>query len=89
MGVEAISKNEKAKQRLLAMPRDYTYAEARALLGQLGFQEDNKGKTSGSRVKFYRATDKKAIMLHKPHPGDIVSIGNVKDLVEFLKGLGE
>ena len=71
------------------MPRDYAYTEAKALLKQLGFQESNKGKTSGSRVKFYRETDKKAILLHKPHPGDVMSIGCVRDLAEFLSGLGE
>lgn len=43
------------KLRLLSMPRDYTYAEARALLKQLGFIESNKCRTSGSRVRFYRA----------------------------------
>ena len=86
--MEAISKNEKAKQRLLATPRDYTYAEARALLGQLGFQEDNKGKTSGSRVKFYRAADKKAIMLHKPHPGNIVKQYAVRQVYEELQSKG-
>ena len=52
-----MSRIEKAKGRLLALPRDYTYSEAKYLLGQLKFVEDNKGKTSGSRVKFYRASD--------------------------------
>ena len=52
-----MSKLEKAKQRLRAKPKDYTYSEARYLLGQLGFSEFSKGKTSGSRVKFYRSSD--------------------------------
>ena len=47
-----MSKIDKAKERLFARPKDYTYSEAKYLLSQLGFEEYNKGKTSGSRVKF-------------------------------------
>jgi hypothetical protein len=84
-----MSKLEKAKNRLQIRPKDYTYTEAKYLLGQLGFEEYNKGKTSGSRVKFYRKSDQKIILLHKPHPGDIMSRGAVNDLANFLKELGE
>ena len=49
-----MSKFEKAKERILGKPKDYTYTEAKAFLSQLGFEEYNKGKTSGSRVKFFR-----------------------------------
>ena len=84
-----MSKSEKAKARILAKPKDYTYTEAKVLLSQLGFEEYNKGKTSGSRVKFYREKDKKVILLHKPHPGEIMKSGAVAALVEFLKSLGE
>lgn len=51
-----MSKIDKAKERLCSRPKDYTYSEARYLLSQLGFEEFNKGKTSGSRVKFYRVS---------------------------------
>lgn len=84
-----MSKNQKAKDRILSIPKDYTYTEARALLTQMGFVESNKGKTSGSRVKFYRSYDQKVVMLHKPHPGDIMKVGAVKYLVEYLQDLGE
>lgn len=53
-----MSKIDKAKERLSLHPKDYTYSEAKYLLSQLGFEEFNKGKTSGSRVKFYRASDR-------------------------------
>lgn len=65
-----MSKIDKAKERLSLCPKDYTYSEAKYLLTQLGFQEFNKGKTSGSRVKFYRVSDQRIILLHKPHLGD-------------------
>lgn len=84
-----MSKFEKAKERIKSNPKDYTYTEAKALLSQMGFIEYNKGKTSGSRVKFYRDSDEKVILLHKPHPGDIMKLASVKDLSEFLLNLGE
>ncbi len=84
-----MSKLDKAKYRLLTHPKDYEYSEAKQLLSQLGFKEYNKGRTSGSRVRFYREMDGKAILLHKPHPGNIMSAGAVKDLCDYLKELGE
>jgi hypothetical protein len=84
-----MSKLEKAKQRILSAPKDYTYSEAKYLLRQLGFEEFNKGKTSGSRVRFYRASDQSIIDLHKPHPDNEMDTGAVKDIVEYLKELGE
>ena len=84
-----MSKIEKAKERIISRPNDYTYSEARYLLSQLGFEEFNKGKTSGSRVKFYRASDKRIILLHKPHPGDNMSSGAIKDLAARLEEMGE
>lgn len=34
-----MSKIEKAKERIISRPNDYTYSEARYLLSQLGFEE--------------------------------------------------
>lgn len=84
-----MSKLEKAKQRLRSHPKDYGYSEAKQLLCQLGFMEDQKGKTSGSRVGFYRETDRKVILLHKPHPGDIMDWLSVKDLAKSLVASGD
>lgn len=84
-----MSKYEKAKERILQKPKDYTYSEAKYLLGKMGFEEYNKGKTSGSRVRFFRKTDQRAVLLHKPHPEDQMDRGAVSDLVDYLKGIGE
>ena len=84
-----MSRLEKALERLKSIPKDYTYSEAKSLLGQLGFTESHKGKTSGSRVMFYRASDGEKILLHKPHPRDIMSVASVHDLVDVLKEMGE
>ena len=84
-----MSKIEKAKERLKQLPKDYTYTEARNLLKALGFEEWNKGKTSGSRVRFYRSDDKAIIDLHKPHPQDTMKSYMVKDLKSRLIEYGE
>lgn len=83
-----MSKYTKAKKRILSVPADYTYAEIKYLLGKFGFREYHKGKTSGSRVKFYRESDQRIIMLHKPHPGDIMDKGAVEDIVKKLTEWG-
>ena len=84
-----MSKFEKAKKRLLLKPADYTFSELRYLLGKMGFIEYQKGKTSGSRVKFYRAEDKKIIMVHKPHPEDTMDKGAIQGIINYLKEIDE
>lgn len=79
---------DKLIQRLLSLPKDFTYSEARTLLSNLGFQECNKGRTSGSRVIFKREVDGLSIMLHKPHPGDVMKAYSVKQLKKDLEENG-
>ena len=62
---------EKLKIRFLKMPSDFTFDEMEQLLASYGYEKSNKGRTSGSRVIFKNG-DKRPIMLHKPHPGNIV-----------------
>ena len=38
---------------------------------------------------FYRVSDGEKILLHKPHPRDIMSVASVHDLVDTLKEIGE
>lgn len=67
--------------RIKSVPSDYTYSEAKGLAKRFGYLEQNKGKTSGSRVLLYRAADGRKIFLHKPHPGDIMKQYAVKQLL--------
>lgn len=82
-------KNEKRIARLLSCPADFTFAEATSLLEGFGFKKYNKGSTSGSRVMFYRREDGRKILLHKPHPGDIMSQAAVRDVIRVLKESGD
>lgn len=79
-----MSQLDKVILRLINEPRDYTYTEAKYLLKHLGYKEYNKGKTSGSRVKFYRENDHRIILLLKPHPSDIMKRGAIRYLREYL-----
>lgn len=45
-----MTNKEKLKKRIRQLPKDFTFEELETILYQLGFERDNKGKTSGSRV---------------------------------------
>ncbi len=79
-----MSKLEKEIERLKSKPKDYTYEEAKSLLNKIGYIENNKGKTSGSRVRF-RNKENVKIDLHKPHPKNILKPYQINDLIQILK----
>ena len=79
-----MSRLEKEIERLKSRPKDYTYEEAKSLLNKMGFFENNKGKTSGSRVEFKDYFGRK-IILHKPHPSNIIKSYKIIDIIEKLK----
>lgn len=79
-----MSKIEKSIERLKLKPKDFTYEEAKALLNNFGFIEDNKGMTSGSRICFVKSGCAK-IELHKPHPGNILKTYQIKIIIDNLK----
>lgn len=69
-------------------PSDFTYDELKRLLMAVGYIEDTKGKTSGSRVSFYNETTKDIIGIHKPHPGNILKGYVVKEICDKLTNIG-
>ncbi len=56
-------------------------------MNKLGFYEENKGKTSGSRVVFISDKEIK-IELHKPHPGNVLKPYQINILINKLKEIG-
>ena len=68
-------------------PKDFTYDELKTLLNYLGFNEENKGKTSGSRVEFQNGLGIK-IVLHKPHPSNIIKPYKINDIISILEERG-
>ena len=80
-----MTNKEKLKRRILQLPKDFTFEELETILFQLGFERDNKGKTSGSRVRFYNREKHLQYLAHKPHPKSVIKEKALKDIVDFLK----
>jgi hypothetical protein len=80
-----MSKEEKLIQKLLSLPKDFTFDELSVLLRRLGFELSNKGATSGSRVAFINKKTKDVIRVHKPHPQKEVNISALKEVRDILK----
>ena len=78
---------DKLRERFLKMPSDFTFDEMQRLLEGYGYEKGNKGRTSGSRIIFKNGA-KRPIMLHKPHPGNIVKEYAMKQVLEDLKEAG-
>ncbi len=82
-----MSKNDKIVERFLTLPKDFTFDEIEKLLTIFGYEKTNKGKTSGSRVMF-KKDGSAPILLHKPHPGNIVKYYALKQVYDILKNEG-
>ena len=78
---------EKLRKRFLRMPSDFTFDEMQHLLESYGYERRDKGRTSGSRVIFKNG-DKRPIMLHKPHPSNILKEYTMKQVYNDLKEAG-
>lgn len=83
-----MSQHEKLNKRFKSQPKDFTYDEMKKLLKRLGYKEENKGKTSGSRVIFYNEQLQHPLFLHKPHPGNIIKSYVMKYVEDELKAKG-
>lgn len=84
-----MSQKEKLKQRVLSVPSDLTYDELKNFLNIYEYNEDTRGKTSGSRVKFFRESDFAVIFLHKPHPENIIGKKALRAVIDNLKERGD
>ena len=83
-----MTKARKVLERFLSRPKDFTFAELRVLLSDLGHQEAKVGKTSGSRVAFYNREIDDLIKLHRPHPSSIVKRCYLDEMRVHLKDRG-
>ena len=78
-----MSTKDKLIDRFKRFPSDFTFDELIRLMGLLGYQMDNKGMTSGSRVSFSR--EGRVFDIHRPHPGKIVKKSTLKRIYRYLK----
>jgi hypothetical protein len=82
--IYCMSSYEKLLERFLRFPNDFTWNELSRLMGNYGFYQTNKGKTSGSRVAFENSDSNFALNLHKPHPKNVLKPYQLKDVFDFL-----
>ena len=79
-----MNKIEKEIEKLKSRPKDFTYDELKKILNNLGFYENNKGRTSGSRVELKNKYINKKIELHKPHPNNILKRYQIDNILKLL-----
>lgn len=78
-----MSRKEKLIERLKRRPHDFTWHELVSLLGHFGYQQIKTGKTAGSRQRFVHPAYP-IIILHKPHPSEILKRYQVDQVLEIL-----
>lgn len=82
-----MSRKSKLIERFLSTPNDLTWAELVSILSSFGYDEMTKGKTAGSRRKFVNAGSD-IILLHKPHPANVVKTYAIRQVIDHLKAKG-
>ncbi len=76
-----MSKIEKLIARFKERPKDFTWDELTKMLGHFGYEEI---RGSGSRRKFIHKNHQ-LIVLHEPHPRNILKMYQVVLVLEVLK----
>jgi hypothetical protein len=79
-----VGKIEKLIHRFKNNPKDFSYVELRKLLLHFGYEEIKTGKTSGSRVAFYKPDNQHIIRLYKPHPKPVLKAYQIQMLIKEL-----
>ncbi|MEW6186623.1 MAG: type II toxin-antitoxin system HicA family toxin [Thermodesulfobacteriota bacterium] len=82
-----MSQKEKALKRLQGKPKDLSWGELENVLKILGYFRRRSGKTGGSRVRFVHQTNP-PIILHQPHPGNIIKQYVINDLLDQFEKEG-
>lgn len=83
-----MGKREKLIERFKRLPKDFTYEEMITLMSIYGYEEHNKGATSGSRVRFKNVQNGTYVDIHRPHPGSIMKAWMMKTVFQHLKDNG-
>ena len=80
-----MSKKDKLIERFKSKPKDFTFNELATLLDYFGYYLDDKGKTSGSKIKFRNISSYMEINMHKPHNRKVLLEYQIKEIIEVLK----
>jgi len=82
MEVIKMSKKEKLINKLLSIPKDFTFDEMVTLLSYFGY-ELKQG--NGSRVKFIKQNTNEVINFHKPHSNNVLKKYILEQVIEKLR----
>lgn len=82
--IEAMSTKDKLRKRFVSLPKDFTFDEIVTLLEGFGYVMENKGMTSGSRVRFRKQAGV-YIDIHRPHPGNVMKSWMMREIYDHLK----
>ena len=83
-----MSRKDKLLKRFLSKPNDFTFDELTTLLGRYDYYLSNKGKTSGSRIRFVSIRGYESINLHKPHNRKCLLKYEFDEVISILKKEG-
>lgn len=75
------------EDKFRCLSRNITFSDALILLEHYGYRMSNKGRTSGSRVRFI-SDGHCDILLHKPHPQKELKRYVVKELKQIFEQEG-
>ena len=79
-----MSRDEKLQERFRSRPSDFTWDELKRLLAGFGYKEMSG---AGSRRTFI-GENGVTISLHEPHPGSILKVYQVKEVLMHLRQEG-
>ncbi|MGB8260331.1 MAG: type II toxin-antitoxin system HicA family toxin [Terracidiphilus sp.] len=77
-----MSKLQKAIHRLAGRPTDYTWEELVSLMAALGFELRTAG---GSGRKFFDPASGALLLLHEPHPAEVLKAYQIRAVLQFLR----
>lgn len=82
-----MSRWKKIEGKFKRKNKDITFDEMVTLLNHYGYERDEKGRTSGSRIRF-TCENHADILMHKPHPQNTLKEYVINDLYELFKSEG-
>jgi len=75
---------EKLIKRFISQPKDFTFEEMIRLFGIFGFEVDNKGGTSGSRLSLVNKQKDLSYNMHRPYPGNVMKMYVMKQVLQYM-----
>ena len=82
-----MSQIEKLIKRFLTIPSDFRYEDYAKIASHFNYAEN--AKMEGSRVRFYRETDKKIVLLHKPHNVERMKKDAIRGVLDQMRKNGD